>query len=127
MQDTYSAMRQDLVGHGFTELTTADDVVETMDKIEGTALIVVNSICGCAAGQARPAVREAVKATSHKPDHLFTVFAGQDKEATAKMRNASRKYHQVHRPSPFGKTVSWHTLLPEIKLKFHKRSKLKIV
>lgn len=86
MQDTYNAMRQDLVGHGFTELTTAEEVEEKMEGLEGTALIVVNSVCGCAAGQARPAVREAVKETDFKPDHLFTVFAGQDKEATARMR-----------------------------------------
>lgn len=80
-------MREDLVGSGFTELTTGEAVQETMDNLEGTALIVINSVCGCAAGQARPAVKEAVNETDHKPNHLFTVFAGQDKEATAMLRD----------------------------------------
>lgn len=86
MQSVYKPMREDLVKTGFTELTTAEEVQEKMDQLEGTALIVINSICGCAAGQARPAVREALNEAKHKPTHLFTVFAGQDKEATAKMR-----------------------------------------
>ena len=86
MQSIYRQMREDLVQVGFKELTTGEDVSETMDKLEGTALIVVNSICGCAAGQARPAVREALNEVQFKPDHLFTVFAGQDREATEKMR-----------------------------------------
>lgn len=79
-------MREDLAKAGFTELKTADEVAEKMGNLEGTALIVVNSVCGCAAGQARPAVKEAVAETEQKPDHLLTVFAGQDKEATEKMR-----------------------------------------
>jgi putative YphP/YqiW family bacilliredoxin len=86
MQSIYRQMRDDLVQVGFKELTTQEDVQETMDKLEGTALIVVNSVCGCAAGQARPAVREALNEVQSKPDHLFTVFAGQDREATEKMR-----------------------------------------
>ncbi|MFD1206509.1 BrxA/BrxB family bacilliredoxin [Sporosarcina contaminans] len=80
-------MREELVSAGFTELTTAESVEDTMDKLEGTALIVINSVCGCAAGLARPAVREALDETEQRPDHLLTVFAGQDKEATAVMRN----------------------------------------
>ena len=86
MQSVYKPMREDLVQSGFTELTTEEEVHETMEKLEGTALIVINSVCGCAAGQARPAVREALDEVQFKPDHLFTVFAGQDKEATEKMR-----------------------------------------
>ncbi|WP_305849476.1 BrxA/BrxB family bacilliredoxin [Sporosarcina sp. Marseille-Q4063] len=86
MQSIYKQMREDLVQVGFKELTTEEDVQETMGNLEGTALIVVNSICGCAAGQARPAVREALNEVQFKPDHLFTVFAGQDREATEKMR-----------------------------------------
>ena len=58
-----------------------------MGTLEGTALVVINSVCGCAAGLARPAVREALQEAEHKPDHLLTVFAGQDKEATAMMRD----------------------------------------
>lgn len=80
-------MREDLLGSGFSELTTGEAVQETMDNLKGSALIVINSVCGCAAGQARPAVREAINETVNKPDHLFTVFAGQDKEATAMLRD----------------------------------------
>ena len=87
MANVTGQMRQDLIGSGFTELTTGEQVQDTMDKLEGTALIVINSVCGCAAGQARPAVKEAVKESANVPDHLFTVFAGQDKEATAMLRD----------------------------------------
>ena len=76
MKNVTGQILQDLVGSGFTELTTGEQVQKTMDKLEGTALIVINSICGCAAGQARPAVKEAVKEAAHAPDHLLTVFAG---------------------------------------------------
>lgn len=86
MQSVYKPMREQLVANGFTELTTADEVDEKMNEIEGTALVVINSVCGCAAGQARPAVIEALQEVEHQPTHLLTVFAGQDKEATAKMR-----------------------------------------
>lgn len=87
MQSVYKPMREQLVAHHFTELTTAEEVQEKMDHLEGTALIVVNSVCGCAAGQARPAVIEALAEVTEQPDHLVTVFAGQDKEATAAMRS----------------------------------------
>ncbi len=87
MQSVYKPMREDLVQSGFTELTTEEEVQVTMEKLEGSALIVINSVCGCAAGQARPAVREALEEVQNKPDHLFTVFAGQDKEATEKMES----------------------------------------
>lgn len=87
MQSVYTPMRQQLVENGFAELTTEEEVTNKMHDLEGTALIVINSVCGCAAGQARPAVIEAVAETDYKPNHLLTVFAGQDKEATAKMRS----------------------------------------
>ncbi|WP_252503304.1 BrxA/BrxB family bacilliredoxin [Sporosarcina sp. Marseille-Q4943] len=87
MKGIVKPMREELVQSGFTELTTAEEVEGTMTSLEGTALIVINSVCGCAAGLARPAVREALLATESKPDHLFTVFAGQDKEATEMMRS----------------------------------------
>ena len=86
MRNVYKPMREEMVGMGFTELTTAEEVEGIMETVEGTALIVINSVCGCAAGLARPAVREALEEAEHRPDHLFTVFAGQDKEATEKMR-----------------------------------------
>ncbi|MCZ2258268.1 BrxA/BrxB family bacilliredoxin [Sporosarcina sp. G11-34] len=87
MKGIVTPMREELVQTGFTELTTGEEVQETMDKLEGTALVVINSVCGCAAGLARPAVKEALKDTENAPDHLFTVFAGQDKEATAMFRD----------------------------------------
>jgi putative YphP/YqiW family bacilliredoxin len=79
-------MREELVRIGFKELRTAADVDTFMSQDEGTALVVVNSVCGCAAGQARPGVRLALEG-SHRPDRLATVFAGQDAEATARARS----------------------------------------
>jgi len=80
-------MRQELAGAGFTELLTAEEVNDHMSSAKGTSLVVINSICGCAAGLARPAVIEALQTVEAKPEHLVTVFAGQDKEATAQMRH----------------------------------------
>lgn len=86
MRSVIAPMRADLEQAGFEQLTTPDAVIEKMQGLEGTAVIVINSVCGCAAGQARPAVKEAIAGVDVKPDHLLTVFAGQDREATAKMR-----------------------------------------
>ena len=69
-------MREELTALGFSELRTVDDVDEFMANTEGTALLVINSVCGCAAGQARPGVRMALEAGG-RPDRLATVFAGQ--------------------------------------------------
>jgi putative YphP/YqiW family bacilliredoxin len=86
MKQIIQPMREELTVAGFEELTTAEDVENFMEATDGTALVVVNSVCGCAAGLARPAVTQAVQNSDKRPDHLVTVFAGQDKEATAKMR-----------------------------------------
>lgn len=80
-------MRQELAREGFKELLTAEEVNSFMAEASGTSLVVINSVCGCAAGLARPGVIEALKGTAAKPDHLVTVFAGQDKEATEQMRS----------------------------------------
>ncbi len=80
-------MREDLTRIGFTELRTPDDVDNTLPKDSGTTLVVVNSICGCAARMARPGVRDALAAGGPRPDHLRTVFAGQDLDATARARS----------------------------------------
>ncbi len=85
MKEVSQPMRDELTNANFTELTTAEAVESFMKNAEGTSLVVVNSVCGCAAGLARPAVLAALQ-TSIKPDHLLTVFAGQDREATEKMR-----------------------------------------
>lgn len=79
-------MREDLTNVGFEELTTQQAVDEAMSNQEGTAMIVVNSVCGCAAGAARPGVKMALANSPAKPDKLYTVFAGGDLEATARMR-----------------------------------------
>jgi putative YphP/YqiW family bacilliredoxin len=72
-------MREDLTNIGFTELHTADDVNNALKK-EGTTLVVVNSVCGCAAANARPGARMSLQNTK-TPDHLVTVFAGVDRDA----------------------------------------------
>lgn len=84
MKQVVRPMRAELTEAGFTELTTADAVHEFMAETTGTSLVVINSVCGCAAGLARPAAREAVEEVA--VDNLVTVFAGQDPEATAAMR-----------------------------------------
>lgn len=86
MRQLVIPMRKELTDHGFTELTTAEEVESFMENVAGTTMVVVNSVCGCAGGLARPAVINALSESDVKPDHLVTVFAGQDKEATAKMR-----------------------------------------
>lgn len=72
-------MREDLTDIGFTELYTEQDVTKALSK-EGTTLVVVNSVCGCAAANARPGARLSLKNTN-TPDHLVTVFAGVDRDA----------------------------------------------
>jgi putative YphP/YqiW family bacilliredoxin len=91
MHDVIQPMRNELTGLGITELRTPEEVVEHIPYAKGTALLVVNSVCGCAAGNARPAVAMALQ-NEVKPDHLYTVFAGQDKEATAKAREYLAPY-----------------------------------
>lgn len=86
MRQMVLPMREELTKSGFKELTTTEDVEQFMENTTGTTLVVVNSVCGCAAGLARPAVTQAVLNSEKKPDQFVTVFAGQDKEATAKMR-----------------------------------------
>jgi putative YphP/YqiW family bacilliredoxin len=78
-------MRADLTSVGFVELKTSEAVSELLDKKEGTVLLIVNSVCGCAAGNARPAVKIATS-FEKKANTFATVFAGQDIEATAKAR-----------------------------------------
>jgi putative YphP/YqiW family bacilliredoxin len=86
MRKMITPMREELTNAGFQELTTDEAVEQYMENTPGTTLVVVNSVCGCAAGLARPAVKQAIVNSEKKPKHLVTVFAGQDKEATAKMR-----------------------------------------
>jgi putative YphP/YqiW family bacilliredoxin len=76
-------MRQDLTVAGFQELKTPDEVLKHVKDAKGTTLLVINSVCGCAAGAARPGVKWALQNSPKKPDHLATVFAGVDKEAVS--------------------------------------------
>jgi len=78
-------MREDLTNVGFEELHTVEAVDAALTK-EGTTLVVVNSVCGCAAANARPGARMSLQ-NAKRPDHLVTVFAGVDREATDKARS----------------------------------------
>lgn len=80
-------MREELTSLGVEELRTADAVDQLMNNADGTTLLVFNSVCGCAAGGARPAIRLALDGGGATPDKVVTVFAGQDVEATAKARS----------------------------------------
>ncbi|MDY8137040.1 BrxA/BrxB family bacilliredoxin [Aquimarina sp. 2201CG5-10] len=82
--DLVKPMREDLTNIGFEELHTTEAVDSAITK-EGTTLVVVNSVCGCAAANARPGARASLE-NDKKPDNLVTVFAGVDKEATDKAR-----------------------------------------
>ena len=84
-------MRQDLTSVGFEELITVEDVEKTIPVNKGTLLLVLNSVCGCAAGAARPGVKLALQ-DGKKPEKLATVFAGQDLEATSKARQYTLPY-----------------------------------
>lgn len=86
MRQLVQPMRAELTNAGFKELLTPEDVESFMENVEGTTLVVVNSVCGCAAGLARPSVTQAMVISEKTPDHFVTVFAGQEREATAKMR-----------------------------------------
>jgi putative YphP/YqiW family bacilliredoxin len=85
-------MRTDLTTAGFKELKTPQDVENHLKETKGTTLLVINSVCGCAAGACRPGVKWALQNSAKKPDHLATVFAGVDKEAVAKAREFTLPY-----------------------------------
>ena len=87
-------MKTELTSVGFDELTSSQDVDQALSPDSGTVLVMVNSVCGCAAGSARPAVRMAIE-NKVKPARLTTVFAGVDQEATTQ----ARKYMLPYPPS----------------------------
>lgn len=86
MHDVVKPMREELTRVGVTELRTPEQVDAALQDTTGTVLLVFNSVCGCAAGQARPGVTLALQHPI-RPDRLYTVFAGQDKDATAQARS----------------------------------------
>jgi len=87
-------MKEDLTNAGFSQLTSAQEVDNTIQNSKGTLLVVVNSVCGCAAGNMRPGVKLSLQ-NDKKPEGLTTVFAGVDTEAVAQ----ARKYFLPYPPS----------------------------
>lgn len=87
-------MREELTRNGFTELKSTNEVEQALPNAKGTSLVFVNSVCGCAGGIARPGAVYGLQ-NGARFDNLYTVFAGQDKEATAK----AREYFAPHPPS----------------------------
>ncbi len=97
MEDLTKQARSEMEASGYEQLTTPEEV-EAAFKRSGTTLVMVNSVCGCAGGIARPAAAHAVH-YDKRPDHLVTVFAGQDKEATAYARMLFGEDHLPSSPS----------------------------
>jgi putative YphP/YqiW family bacilliredoxin len=85
-------MKKDLTDIGFNQLETPQQVDDILEKSEGTTFLVINSVCGCAAGAARPGVKMAVAAATKKPANLVTVFAGVDTEAVQQARSYTLPY-----------------------------------
>ena len=85
-------MRTDLTSAGFKELKTPAEVEKQIMSEKGTTLLVINSVCGCTAGAARPGVKWALQQSTKKPDHLATVFAGVDTDAVTKARQLTLPY-----------------------------------
>ena len=85
-------IREDLTSVGFEQLMTSEEVENALSEKEGTVLVAVNSVCGCAAAKARPALKMAVSAADKRPTKLVTVFAGMETEAVAKAREHMLPY-----------------------------------
>lgn len=92
-------MKDEVTRLGARELTTIAEVDAVLGPAQGTALVFVNSVCGCAAGNARPALRRALEQSEAKPDVVATVFAGQDLEATHRARSYFGEDYQPSSPS----------------------------
>lgn len=84
-EEMIAPMRQELVDIGFREWKSAEDVDKELAAAQGVSLVVINSVCGCSAASCRPGVALAIQ-SGPKPDHAFTVFAGNDVDATAQVR-----------------------------------------
>jgi putative YphP/YqiW family bacilliredoxin len=85
-EELVAPMRRELTNEGFKEIKTDQEAEEIITGNKGTLLMVINSVCGCAAGTARPGVIYSLENAAKKPERLYTVFAGVDKEATSKVR-----------------------------------------
>jgi putative YphP/YqiW family bacilliredoxin len=97
-EDAVQPMRDELIAYGFEEARTPQEVDQMLNETKGAVLVVINSVCGCAAGSARPGVGAALQ---HKiiPDRLVTVFAGQDREAVDQVRQVHLKDYAPSSPS----------------------------
>lgn len=84
-------MKEELTDNGFSELLTAENVENQLKK-EGTTLVMINSVCGCSAGTARPGVLKSLQGTGKKPDYLTTAFAGFDTDAVKQVRQHLAPY-----------------------------------
>jgi len=91
-EELVAPMRLELTNAGFEELKSAEAVDNHLKNLKGTSLIVINSVCGCAAGTARPGVRLAIANSKKTPDALATVFAGVDQGAVTKVREYTAPY-----------------------------------
>jgi putative YphP/YqiW family bacilliredoxin len=91
-EELVAPMKADLSQVGFQDLTSASDVETSLSSPEGTVLLVFNSVCGCAAGAARPAIKNAVTTNEKLPNKLVAVFAGVDKDAVNKAREYTLPY-----------------------------------
>ncbi len=91
-EELVAPMKSDLTQIGFQELLSPEEVDSLLSKSEGTTFLVFNSVCGCAAGSARPGVKYALEQASKKPNNLATVFAGVDKEAVQQARTYTLPY-----------------------------------
>ena len=85
-------IREDLTSAGFEQLMTSEEVENVLSQKEGTVLVAINSVCGCAASKARPALKMAVTSADKKPAKLVTVFAGMETEAVSKAREFMLPY-----------------------------------
>ncbi len=89
-EELIAPMRTELIDAGFTETRSVDEVVNSINA-DGTTLVVINSVCGCAAGSARPGVKMAI-ASDKKPDRMITAFAGNDVDAVTKAREMMQPF-----------------------------------
>jgi putative YphP/YqiW family bacilliredoxin len=89
-EELIAPMRNELTDAGFTETRSVDEVIENINA-DGTTLVVINSVCGCAAGSARPGVKMAI-ANEKKPDRMITAFAGNDVDAVTKAREMMQPF-----------------------------------
>ena len=94
MRQVTQPMRRELTEAGFTELTTADEVNEFMATAKGVSLVVINSVCGCAAGLARPAAREAMEMV--KPDNLLQYLQDKTQKRLRRCADFLKMYHRAH-------------------------------